>query len=129
MTTKVTLVSSPDDVYFDAYRILAVDLNTEQSKTLSDTLLHLNNIPDTVIYVWQNTDNLEWLFDKKHKSDIILFNADSERQSLAGYFSAQVNSYYFGFLKDLDIINNKAIYSVDDLSVILGDIFETKTRQ
>lgn len=128
MTTKVTLVSDPDDVFYDAFRILAVDLDQTQSKTLSDALLHLTDIPEIVIYVWNTTDNLEWLFDKKHKSNLILFNADTDKQSIAGYFSAQPNAYYFGFLKDLDKVNTKAIYSTDDLSTILGDIFNTNER-
>lgn len=122
MTNKVTLVTDPDDVYYDAFRILAVDLDQTHSKILSDSLLHLETVPETVIYVWNGSD-LNWLFDKKHKSHLILFNADTEKQELAGYFAAQPNSHYFGTLRSLEKINTKTIYDIQDLTQLLGEYF------
>lgn len=122
MKNKVTLVTDPDDVYYDAFRILAVDLDQIYSKILSDSLLHIENVPETVIYVW-NGNNLNWLFDKKHKSQLILFNANTDKQELAGYFAAQHNSHYFGTLRSLENINTKTIYDIQDLTQLLGEYF------
>lgn len=128
MTSKVTLVTSPDDIYHDAFRISAIDLTPEQSQLLSNALLNIENVPETVIYI-SNDNDYEWCVDKKQKSNIILFNADSENQTLAGYLAGSKNSYYFGTLKTLHIINKRAIYSSDDLITVLGEHFEIYERQ
>jgi len=114
MTNKVMLVTPPDDILSDALRILVVGLNQSQSQMLSDCLTRFDEIPDTVIYLW-NDQSAEWLFDKKAKCDLIVFNANIDKQELVGYLTAQTNSYYFGILKTLDIINNRAIFDTDQL--------------
>ena len=57
--------------------------------------------------------------DKKHKSDIIIFNADSDNDIVVGYLAAQTNSYYFGNLKLLSTVNRSAIYNTDQLYDLL----------
>ena len=57
--------------------------------------------------------------DKKHKSDVIIFNADSENDLIVGYMAAQKNSYYFGNLKILNVVNNSAIYNAEQLLELL----------
>jgi hypothetical protein len=53
--------------------------------------------------------------DKKQKSDLILFNADSQNDILIGYLAAQKNSHYLGTLKSISRANARAIYASDDL--------------
>jgi hypothetical protein len=53
---------------------------------------------------------LDWLFDKKHKSSMLFFNAEQENQELVGYLAAQPNSYYFGTMRSLGIINRRAVH-------------------
>lgn len=124
MTDKVILVTPPDDFLEDSIRILAVDLDIVQSQLLSHSLTMLEKIPNITIYVWKNSDDINWLFDKKLKSDIILFNANSENQTLVGYFAAQKNSYYFGDLKTLHQVKKSAIYTVDRCIDILKEMIE-----
>ena len=111
MTNQITLVSTPDDVLHDAVRLLLVDLTQEQTQAISEALMSIEDIPATVIYVWSSQDSASWLIDKKLKSQLIVFNADSEKSEIVGYLAAQSNSCYFGFLKDLSILNKRAIYS------------------
>jgi hypothetical protein len=118
MADKVLVVTSPDDVYIDAYRILVVGLTTEQSKIVSDALLKIPYTGNVVLYLWESYDP-QWLLDKKHKSDLIVFNADHENQLLVGYMAAQKNAHYFGILKFLNGANTKAIYSSEDLESLL----------
>lgn len=125
MSDRVLLVSPPDDVFEDALRILLVDLNKEQSDLFSQSLLSKENLPSIVIYSWSTSEDINWLFDKSLKSNIIIFNADSENQTLAGYFAAKRNSYYFGNLKTLHIINKSAIYDVHQCGELLERTFET----
>jgi hypothetical protein len=129
MTNQITLVSAPDDVLHDAVRILLVDLNQEQTQAVSESLMTIENIPATVIYVWSNIDTIDWLIDKKLKSQLIIFNADSEKSEVVGYLAAQSNSFYFGFLKDLEVLNKKAIYTSEDLKGIINHYFKKYETQ
>jgi hypothetical protein len=113
MSNQIKIITSPDDSLEDSNRMLLVDLTTEQSQIVSETLSRLDQFSDIIIYVWKNGDDLDWLFDKKHKSKFIIFNADSLNQTLIGYFSAQPDSYYFGTLKDLNRVNKSVIYDID----------------
>jgi hypothetical protein len=120
MTNQVLIATSPDDTLVDGFRILAIDLDIEQSKILSDSLLETNLSETVVLYNWKITDDINWLLDKKIKSNLIIFNADSQDQTVVGYMAAQKNAYYLGTLKSLSKINNRAIYSRGDLNTLLN---------
>jgi hypothetical protein len=123
MNDKITLVTPPDDILEDGLRILLVGLIPEQSNVVSDALAKVNDIPNTIVYMADDvkSDELEWVLDKKLKSCIIIFNADMGNQYLAGYLASQRNAYYFGSLKGLELINKKAIYSVEQLIALLEE--------
>ncbi len=123
MSDKILVVTSPDDVALDGIRILAINLTNEQGQFVSNALLQFDTTFVNVInYIWHTGDAMPWLLDKKVKSDLIIFNADSEDSTLTGYFAAHLNSYYFGNLKDLGQANNRAIYSSDQLLNLLEKI-------
>lgn len=119
MKSSIVLVSNPDDIVQDGFRILLVDLNKDQSELFSRCLLDLDLDEKIVVYTWSQNDELDWLFDKQLKSQIIIFNAESYFQDLIGYFCSKKNSYYFGHLKSLKKINNSAIYDIEQLKEIL----------
>ena len=121
MIDKITLVTPPDDVIEDAIRILTFDLTTEQNQILSNAINGDNNLPNKlIIYVYQNSNDFKWLLDKKQKSSIIIFNAESINQTVVGYLSAQQNSFYFGELKNLSIANSSRIYSENEVYKIIN---------
>ena len=64
-------------------------------------------------------DSTNWMLDKKHKSDLIIFNAESTNNTVVGYMAAQKNSYYFGTLRDLSGVNKSAVYDVSSIKEIL----------
>jgi hypothetical protein len=109
MTDKVILVTPPDDILIDGIRILLVDLNSEQTQLISDALNRLTGDTTIISYMWNSKDNIDWLLDKKLKSQLIIFNADSENEIIVGYMAAQKNSHYFGILRSLTAANNCAI--------------------
>lgn len=123
MTNKIILVTQPDDIQVDAYRILLVGLDPLQSKVVSDALLNIKHDGNVVLYNWDNGP-AEWFLDKKHKSDLIIFNADNTNELIVGYLAAHKNAHYFGTLKFLSGANSKAIYSVEDLADLLTLIFK-----
>jgi hypothetical protein len=125
MSNKVLLVTPPDDVLLDGIRILLVDLVPEQQQIISDALTQLDSIPNVILYVWNSTNDINWLLDKKSKSDAIIFNADSENDVIIGYMAAQSNSHYFGTLKILSMVNKSTIYDTDQVLIIL----ENKIKQ
>ena len=115
MTDKVILVTPPDDILVDAVRFLLVDLTRDQTQHISDTLARLDSFKTIVLYMWNSNDSVEWLLDKKLKSQGILFNADSDNDLITGYMAAQPNAHYFGTLRSLGNANNRAIYNIDQI--------------
>jgi len=124
MNSKVVVVTPPDDILEDGFRIIAVDLTLEQSQILSNSLLNVNYLNTVILYSWNNQDSIEWVLDKKHKSDLIIFNAESENQILVGHLAGQKNSYFFGKLKTLDLLYKNDIYSYEDCYNLLNKYFE-----
>ncbi len=126
MTDRILVVTPPDDILLDGIRISHVNLNEEQSNIVSAALLN-STLPHTIInYVWNMGNPVEWLLDKIAKSDLVIFNADGPvdpgKDVIIGWTAAQPQSYYFGNLKDLHLANDRAIYSVDELTTLLEKI-------
>lgn len=121
MSNKIVIITPPDDVQYDGVRVLLVGLTNEQSKLISDALTKIEAAPTIIVYLVNYSDNISWIMDKKHKSDLIIFNADGDNDVIIGYMSAQPTSHYLGTLKLLSVVNNSAIYSEEQVSQILED--------
>ena len=85
MTNKITLITPPDDIFDDALRMILVDLTQEQSQLVSDALISMDISINIVAYVWNNTNTIEWLIEKKHKetTDSINYAERIQRSFLA----------------------------------------------
>lgn len=129
MSNKVIIVTPPDDIQVDGLRILLVDLTPDQTNIISQSLTRLETIPTTITYVWNTSNDISWLLDKKHKSFLIFFNADSENDAIIGYMAAQANSYYFGNLKSLSQVNQNAIYDTEQIFNLMENIIQQYVRQ
>lgn len=129
MSDKVIIVTPPDDIQVDGLRILLVDLTPEQTNLISQSLTRLETIPTTITYVWNTSNDISWLLDKKHKSFLIFFNADSENDAIIGYMAAQANSYYFGNLKSLSQVNQNAIYDTEQIFNLMENVIQQYVRQ
>lgn len=129
MSNKVIIVTPPDDIPVDGLRILLVDLTPDQTNIISQSLTRLETIPTTITYVWNTSNDISWLLDKKHKSFLIFFNADSENDAIIGYMAAQANSYYFGNLKSLSQVNQNAIYDTEQIFNLMENIIQQYVRQ
>jgi hypothetical protein len=123
MSDKILVVTQPDDTLINGIRILHVELNEEQSMIVSSALMNSNTQHTVVNYVWKMGDSVEWLMDKVLKSNFILFNPDNPNNGatdlIIGYIAAQPNSYYFGNLRDLNLVNTSVIYNSDQIINIL----------
>ena len=129
MSDKVIIVTPPDDIQVDGLRILLVDLTPDQTNIISQSLTRLETIPTTITYVWNTSNDISWLLDKKHKSFLIFFNADSENDAIIGYMAAQANSYYFGNLKSLSQVNQNAIYDTEQIFNLMENVIQQYVRQ
>jgi hypothetical protein len=119
MSDKILVVTAPDDTILDGVRILHVNLSEEQRQIVSNAMLS-SEVSYTIInYVWNSNDPVSWLLDKKSKCNFILFNADSVLDLIVGYIAAHPQSYYFGTLRDLHLVNDRAIYNTDDVMSLL----------
>ena len=119
MSDKIFLVTEPDDSFLEGIRIFLFDLNPEQYAVFSLALLNFDSVPSTVIYNAKDSTNIQWCIDKLLKSDLIIFNANSENQQLVGYLCAKPESYYFGELRSLSLVNKSVIFDVQQLKEIL----------
>lgn len=119
MSDKIFLVTAPDDILDDGFRILLVDLTIQQNDLLSSTLTQLEVINKAVFYIWNTSDSVSWLLDKKQKSNLIIFNAESMNQTIVGYMAAHPNSHYLGTLRDLNISNRSTINDKESLVELL----------
>jgi hypothetical protein len=122
MNDKIIAVTPPDDVLQDGGRLLLVDLTEDQMSVVSKAMGQIEEFNRIVLYIWTSQNDVDWVLDKKHKSDLIIFNADSFDQTLIGYLAAQPNSCYFGALKSISSVND---YVIND-STQLIDILERK---
>jgi hypothetical protein len=122
---KLLLVTPPDDTNIDGLRILLVGISHDKTNLISTALTQLPSIPNTVLYMWAAGNDISWLMDKKNKSHLIIFDVENLPGELIGYFSAQLNSYYFGHLRDLGIINNNSILDVDQCYQLLENTITT----
>ena len=66
MTGKVYLVTPPDDLLIDGTRILLADLTVSQTQIISDALTAMEELPNSIVYVWKHGDDPAWMLDKKH---------------------------------------------------------------
>ena len=121
MTDRILVVTAPDDTLQDGIRIAHVNLSQEHSQLISQALLQ-SNLPHTIInYVWNQGDSKSWLFDKIFKTNLVFFNADCDQETalLTGWISSNPRSYYFGSLRDLNIVNDRVLYNSDDILNLL----------
>ena len=125
---KLTLVTPPDDILVDAVRILVFDLAQTHTKLISSVLYNMQEIENTVIYVCNGQDDTAWILDKKQKCSIIIYNAESENQTMVGYLAAQPNSHYFGELRSLGAINNNKIIPKEQIEIIMEDQYKTHAK-
>lgn len=121
---QMLLVSAPDDVALEGVRLLIVGLTPEQSNIVSTVLTTIETAPRVIVYVWNEHDSVDWLTDKIYKSQLILFNAEFENQTLVGYLAGKLNSYYFGSLKSINQINNSMIFDENQCRTILTNLFK-----
>jgi hypothetical protein len=119
MTDRVLVVTHPDDVLDDGVRLLLVDLTQEQLQTVSNVLTRLTADTAIITYIWNPQISTDWLLDKKHKSQWIIYNAESNDQAIVGYLTAQRNSSYFGTPRSLKGVNKSAILSIDQCQNII----------
>ena len=124
MNNQLILITPPDDIQLDGLRILTVNLNADQSKILSSAFIEIIDLPTTMLYVWTDGNDIDWLLDKKNKCDAIIFNADSENDLIIGYLAGHCKSYYLGTLRVLSKVNNRQIFDVTQMSQILNNLIE-----
>ena len=67
---NILVVTPPDDIHTDGFRLLLVDLTPDQSHIVSDSLLQLKSLPSVVVYSWKSDDLDEWLLQKKTQKQV-----------------------------------------------------------
>jgi hypothetical protein len=119
MIDKILLVTEPDDIIQDGPRILTVDLSQEHNQIISDSLSDISVFSNIIIYSWVIGNDVSWLIDKSRKSQLIIFNAESQDQIIIGYLASKPNAFYFGNLRSLNHVNKSVLFDSEDTKEIL----------
>jgi hypothetical protein len=119
VSSKIFVITDPDDVEYDALRIVAVDLAPEQSYSLSEVLKTIQTNRDINLYVYSNLDDVAWLIDKSNKADYIFANPQSDDQQIVGYIASKRQSYFFGDTKITKALNKRSVLSHEHITEIL----------
>ena len=124
MTNKILVITPPDDTVLQGLRITHVNLTNEQTAIVSQAILKNNLSHNVINYVWHIGNPISWLLQMKSKSNLIIFNADSDPESdmITGYLAADPRSYYFGTLRDLHVANDRVILNSDEILNLLETI-------
>lgn len=122
MSEKIIVVTPPDDIWDDAERITLVDLNPEQSKTISDIITSVDITSNIVIYNFQHLNDEQWLVDKIQKSQLVFYNAESDNQLLVGYLLNNKNAYSLGVRRGLDFVNNRKILEQQEIRTMIENL-------
>ena len=110
MTDKIIVITPPDDVLQNGFRILAVDLTGEQLNYLSSAIQDLGTTDNVIVFVWKVGYDVNWALDKSYKSNAIIFNADSIDQTLIGLLAGKKKSAYFGELRSIKEVNKSVLH-------------------
>ena len=119
MSSKIFVITDPDDVEYDALRIVAVDLAPKQSYSLSEVLKTIQIDKDINLYVYSNSDDVAWLIDKSNKADYIFANPQSDDQQIVGYIASKRQSHFFGETKITKALNKRSVLSQEHIVEIL----------
>ena len=119
MSNKIFIITAPDDVEYDALRILVVDLAPEQSHLLSEVLKTIKVDRDINLYVYSNLDDVTWLIDKSNKADYIFANPLSDDQQIVGYIASKRQSHFFGETKITKSLNKTPILCQEQIAETL----------
>jgi hypothetical protein len=124
VTAKILVITPPDDTVLQGLRITHVNLTNEQTAVVSQAILKNNLSHNVINYVWHIGNPISWLLQMKSKSNLIIFNADSDTESdmITGYLAADPRSYYFGTLRDLHVANDRVILNSDEILNLLETI-------
>jgi hypothetical protein len=126
MSDRILIVTPPDDTLLQGIRIVHVELTEEHSAIVSNALMQTTLSHTIINYVWKMGDSVAWLIDKIVKGDLIIFNASPENNGaielIIGWVASRPQSYYFGNLKDLHMVNDRAIYSVGEILTLLETV-------
>ena len=124
VTAKILVITPPDDTVLQGLRITHVNLTNEQTAIVSQAILKNNLSHNVINYVWHIGNPISWLLQMKSKSNLIIFNADSDTESdmITGYLAADPRSYYFGTLRDLHVANDRVILNSDEILNLLETI-------
>lgn len=124
VTAKILVITPPDDTVLQGLRITHVNLTNEQTAIVSQAILKNNLSHNVINYVWHIENPISWLLQMKSKSNLIIFNADSDTESdmITGYLAADPRSYYFGTLRDLHVANDRVILNSDEILNLLETI-------
>lgn len=116
---QLTVVTPPDDTLIPAKRILLVNLKSEHTNMISSALLKSDNQDPVVVYVWSSGQGADWMLDKKIKSDVIVFDAESDDRLTTGLLAADPKAYYFGTLYEYSSLNPNKILDFEKLKKLL----------
>jgi len=116
---KIIVVTEPDDYLESGFRLLLVDLNQDQTQNFTKPLLDIGETVPVICYYWGQEHSQEWLLDKIVKSDLIIYNAESDFRELVGFLKANKKAYSVGNDRFFPSYNHRIINSYSQITNII----------
>jgi hypothetical protein len=113
--SNLILVTPPDIVTEQYDSICFVNMSRDEQELAQDFLKSYNK--DLIVYIYNNNNELSWLFNAAKKSKSVYFNIDNTIDNLyyyISYFASMPNVTYKHFSRDFSLINPNRIKSINE---------------
>ena len=95
------------------------NLDQNQTQHFTKPLMEVADITPVICYFWNQEHSDQWLLDKIVKSDLIVYNAESEFRELVGFMKTHKKAYSIGNDRFFPDYNQRKINSYDQITNIV----------
>lgn len=125
---EIAVVTQPDQIYNDSFKILLIYPNTQVKNLLNEYLKTLEK--DVSIYLYEeqfDNHNPEWLMTTINKSDFVYYDMDNTPPTvkfLDSYILSKNKTYWLTQGENLfyTFLSRKRLYNYDQLTDKIGGL-------
>lgn len=82
---KIFLVTYPDVYHSDCYKIALINITSDEKYQIQEWLKNTNR--DIVVYLYDNTNQIDWLLNVINQVDSVYINVDNSKDLSYHYIS------------------------------------------
>lgn len=125
--SNITLITPPDKLETQELTFLLIHPSALVKDQFQDVLSTID--ANIHVYLYEEGDNLEWLLDVFHRSDVVILdidNSSSKVRDLVSYFITKDKTFWLTNSNEncYNLISRNRIFTLDFLESIIGGKFE-----